>query len=262
MKKKIMIFVVFILTSILSSCGINQYRYEDHEKYVSGSDFTIGESISKIEVTWINGNVTLLQDEVDKLSVKEEDYKDHPLFYCVDGNTLKIQFVEYGTNQKEFSFLEKNLTIVLPFSQENSPSIDVDIINGNCNLLETSEYKDIDIAIVNGNVKFDGVKAKDVEIDIVNGNFNADVFLADKLSLDKVNGDSTFNPIYNATQIEINTVNGIDTVYTLENLGYKVEFDSNGYFSSEYDNQKIYGTPVIIIEYEGANGNLIIKKYK
>ena len=66
--------------------------------------------------------------------------------------------------------------------------------------------------------------------------------------------------ITKAISIDIDAVNGIDTIYVPESLGYKVEHDSIGTFTSDYDNSKAYGDKLVDIEYDGANGVLNIKK--
>lgn len=260
MKKIINLLTCSLTLTLLGGCNFNKYSYEDHQKYVSGSDFTLESRIDEIEVAWVNGNITITQTETDKVSVKEEDYGEYPLYYYLDGTTLKIQYVENGTSQNEVNKLEKDLFITTPIDLENPISVDFNLVNGNCSFLNESKYNEVDVNLVNGNVIFNQALAKDVEVNIVNGNFTADAFVSEKLSLSKVNGDSIFNPIYNKTDIEISTVNGTDTLYILPSFGYSVDAETIGNFTSEYDNLKVYGTPVINIEYEGVNGNLVIKK--
>ena len=257
MKNTIKLMIPILSLTLLGSCGINKYRYEDHERYTSGSDFTLTEEVKEIEVNWINGDITIVQGETTSISVKEENYEDHPLYYFLDGTTLNIKYVEYGTSNSEINALEKDLTIMIPTTL---PDIEIDMINGECNFALQTLCNDVTVNLINGNINICSISADEIELDTVNGNINIESINATSLSIDKVNGNSNIKNITKAISIDINAVNGIDTICVPESLGYKVEHDSIGTFTSDYDNSKTYGDKLVDIEYDGANGILNIKK--
>ena len=56
MKKIINLLTCSLTLTLLGGCNFNKYSYEEHQKYVSGSDFTLESKIDEIEVAWVNGN--------------------------------------------------------------------------------------------------------------------------------------------------------------------------------------------------------------
>ena len=240
MKKLSKIVLPLMLVTLLGSCGIGAYRYEHHERYLTASDFSIDTKITDIEVNWVNGDVNISQ-----------------------GTTLKIEFVKHGTGNLKYGNLDKDLNIVLPMNVNeqvgNDLELDINTVNSNVNFTSAT-CKDIDIELVNGDVKFDNISANEINIEMVNGNDTVNSMAANELSLDKVNGDTYINGLIKPIHIEISSVNGNDTIYVPETLGYKVSFDSIGAFRSDYDNARRYGDEKVSIDYEAVNGDLKIKK--
>lgn len=257
MKNAIKLMIPVLSLSLLGSCGINTYRYDDHERYTSDSEFTLTDEVKEIEVNWINGDITVVQGLTTSISVKEENYEDHPLYYFLDGTTLKVQYVEHGTKNSEINSLEKDLTIVIPTTL---PDIEIDMINGECNFALQTLCNDVTVDLINGNINIGSISADEIELDTVNGNVNIQSISATSLLINKVNGNSNIKNIVKAISIDIDSVNGIDTIHVPESLGYKVDYDSIGTFTSDYDNSKTYGDKLVDIEYDGANGVLNIKK--
>ena len=263
MKKIAKIVLPLMLVTLLGSCGIGAYKYPHHERYLTASDFSIDTKITDIEVNWVNGDVNILQGTTTSTYVTEEGYQNLPLYYLIEGTTLKIEFVKHGTGNLKYGNLDKDLNITLPMNVNeqvgNDIEIDINTVNSNVNFTSAT-CKDIDIELVNGDVKFDNISANEINIEMVNGNVTVNSMSANELSLDKVNGDTYINGLIKPIHIEISSVNGNDTIYVPETLGYKVSFDSIGAFRSDYGDAKRYGDEKVSIDYEAVNGDLKIKK--
>ena len=258
MKKLLVLIISVLLVPLFTSCSFNTYRYDDYEKYVSASEKTFSEEIKEIEVNWINGNVNIVQDNDGVVSIREENYSNYPLFYYLDGTTLKIEFVENGTNNFVFNTLNKDLYIDLPAS--TTVDIDATLINGNLTATGEIYTNEFNADLVNGNIDINSISGNHIFVKSVNGNIDLKSINVNSLDVEKVNGNLNINSIEKAVNIDIDSVNGADTIYVKESLGYEVKINSIGYYSSEYDNAYFYGNKLVNIDYDSVNGTLSIKK--
>ncbi len=259
MKRLFGLILSSLILAIFSSCSISLYTYEDADKYTSSSEFSLDYKITDVEINWINGDINISMGTENIVSVKEENYGNYPLFYYLDDTTLKIEFVESGTNNNVFNSLEKDLFITLPIAQNSLVDLEVNLINGNVNF-GTSAFNDVTVDVVNGNVTIERIIAIDMDFKMVNGNAVINSLNSPSFDLEKVNGDLIINNIGGTTKIDINSVNGTDIIYVNEVQGYETNIKSLGSFSSDYDNLKSYGAKQVYIDYDAVNGSLIIKK--
>ena len=260
MKKSYTLFMILLFILLLTSCNVNSYSYHNSDKYISNSNFTIESEIIEINVSWLNGNVKIIEENTSSTSVKEDNCNDFPLYYYLNGSTLNIEFVKSGTNNKKINSLNKELIITLPKSTIINRNINIDIVNGNCSFINECNFKNIEVNIVNGTVSTNSINANNIEIELVNGNITIDSLSANNLKVEKVNGYLTINNIQKQATIDIESVNGTDTVYVSETLGYIVNYDALGKFKSDYDDMLEFGNKLVEIEYDAVNGSLHIKK--
>ena len=260
MKKIYMLIMALVFTFVFSSCSFNEYRYENYENYQSGSDVTLNSEIQDIEVNWVNGNITIVQENSNELNFKELNQGIYPLYYLLDGTTLKIEFVKNGTSNNVFNNLHKDLYISLPLNVNVPISFDCTLINGNLSADSNLAFKDLNIDLINGNVDFKTIIGKEIEIESVNGNIEIGNLNCDSLKIDTVNGNFELNGIEKAIYIDIDSVNGDDEISVPESLGYEVNFESFRVFASEYNNLYFYGKKLVKIDYDSVNGTLLISK--
>lgn len=257
--------IIFLLV-FLSSCNLN-YNYNNHSKYIESSSFSLDSEITELNISWVNGNINILQSKDAKITVHEENFGDFPMYYYLNGTVLNIEYVKHGTRNDDINDLEKDLNIVLPNS--SNMTLDIDLINGNCELdsddsLQASAYKSIEIELVNGNINFNSLvySMNDIKIDYVNGNVNAinGVVAESDISIERINGSVNIM-IASAKSINIETVNGSDKLLIPTELGYKLDFDSVSGIA-HCNGQYIYGDEHIEIDYESVNADLTISLYE
>lgn len=183
-----MAIMALFLTSCFSSISGGTYRNAD--KYLIGSQ-DYAETVKSIEVHWISGEVTLVEDpNITGVKVKEEndlidEQKVHS--YLEEGN-LDIRYFASGHTAKNISSKKKALTLTYNPSIEKltvhstagsvyADSISVkeanfDITTGSLNVKKWTAPK-ADIKIVTGNVKIDEMSVDSLEADMTTGSFTA-----------------------------------------------------------------------------------------
>lgn len=256
---------------LLSSCTISfnscsltvgEYNYSKASRYIGASELVLSDNIEKIHLYWVNGDVNISQASDNTFSYIEvaEEEIEYSAFYYLDDEVLTIQFVEDGTKKEDYNNLSKNIDIVVP---NNIEYIKIDSVNTTINFDEVN-LEEVEINNVNGNINVNYLKCDDFECDIVNGDiiFNKmDIF---DLDIKRVNGDLTINEIVDSKEridLKLSNVNGGDSIYIKESMGYKVEFDSvSKEFNSEYNNAFEYGNKIIRIDYSSVSGSLNIYK--
>ena len=119
-------------TVCLTGCSIGfintiNYKYENADKYEAGNR-EVDDKITKINLDYACGNVTVKGKETDSVSVKEtvnkDIDKDRQVHTWVDGDTLYVRYCA-SKNALNFTGIEKSLEITLPSAQ----NLDEFIIN-------------------------------------------------------------------------------------------------------------------------------------
>ena len=86
-------------------------RYNQAERYTVGGGSVPAEGIAQVKVSWLQGLVTVEAGRGDSILLEEEGPADCPLCWCVQGDTLDVQFVQAGVYSR---LPDKHLTLTLP----------------------------------------------------------------------------------------------------------------------------------------------------
>ena len=256
---------------LLSSCTISfnscsltigEYNYSKASRFTGASELVLNDNIEKLHLYWVNGEVNISQASDNTFSYSEvsEEEIEFSAFYYLNNDELTIQFVEDGTKKEDYNNLSKKIDIVVP---NNIEHIEIDNVNTTINFDEIN-LEEVEINNVNGNINVNYLKCDDFECDIVNGDIKFNKMDIFDLNLKRVNGDLTINEIVDSKErvdLKVSNVNGEDSIYIKESMGYKVEFDSvSKDFNSDYDNAFEYGNKIVRIDYSSVSGSLNIYK--
>ena len=267
---------VLLISSILfllSGCSyinideINGYSYIDSNLYSIG-DFTYdASSISKINLCWIAGNVTVLKTaSATNAAVSESGSADlndqQKMHYLIQGSTLYIQYCESlysGIIPSE----SKSLTLTIPenigfysdlvsssltFSADalSLKSLNINTVSGQIIGSESLEVADsINIDSTSGSINLTDVSCPEIEANSVSSDFAISVLSNDKLN--------------------VNTVSGSAFISLLDNLGATIDFSTvSGHFSCTKKNivsdyKTIVGDEHSQISFASVSGNLDIR---
>lgn len=169
MKKWFGLFLMPLLGLSLSSCGTSIGTYPDADKYLVG-DQTYGENISSLDIDWVSGNLTLVEDRsIEGVKVEEKtdltDEKERVHSYLNNGQ-LNIKFFASGYRRTSFTGFKKDLTVTY---HPGITNIDIDLTSGNLKADSLTADK-IDLEMTSGSSNVGRISAKEVDVDFTSGN--------------------------------------------------------------------------------------------
>ena len=243
-------------TFCLTGCSFGlfntfNYKYDNGEKYEAG-DREIEDKVTKINIDYLSGDVTVKGADTDIVSVKEKTNKDidqeHQVHTWVDGDTLYVRYCA-STDMINFSGIEKSLEITIPGEQELDDFI-IDVSSGEIDL-NGFTTDSLNSHASSGDTKID-CSAKSIEVKSSSG----DIILtqtgnSDSVKIKASSGDIFFNHEGDSSSIDIDSSSGkinITQTGTLDNV--KIHSSSGGVNAT-------FGT-VNILKVDVSSGPIVI----
>lgn len=124
-------------------------RYSQSERYTVGGGAVPADGIERVKVSWLQGQVTVVAGQGDAIGIEEEGPADEPLCWCVQGDTLDVQFVKAGVYLR---LPDKRLTITLP---RQLTKLKIDTVSADVELDHTPT-KALKLETVSGSGRVDG----------------------------------------------------------------------------------------------------------
>ena len=205
------------------------YRYDDADKYAAG-DREIDETITKINIDYLSGNVKVKGTDEDTVTVSETINKsvddDHKVHTWVDGDTLYVRYCA-SMDMISFNGIEKSLEITLPGDQELDDFI-IDVSSGEIDLNGFTTDK-LNAHASSGNTKID-CSAKDIEVKASSGDISlTQTGNSDSLKVKASSGDIVIYFAGDCASFDIDSSSGktnITQTGTLDNV--KLHSSSGG----------------------------------
>ena len=190
MKKQIAIALFGLMTLSLTSCGPHVGYYANADKYLAGNQ-TYEEEITAIDIDWISGSVTLVEDET-VTGVKIEEVTDLTkekewVHSYIDNGKLMIKFFAANTWCSAWFDYTKELTVTYHPGLE---SVDVDITSGSLKA-ESITAKEVNIDMTSGKANIDKIVADSVDTDLTSGNIEIKNVTAKEYDADLTSGTIT-----------------------------------------------------------------------
>lgn len=191
MKKLIALGLLGLMSLSLASCGVYVGRYANADKYLSGNQ-TYEENITALDINWISGSVTLIEDETIT-GVKVEEVTDltnekELVHSYLDNGKLMIKFFASGHRCSKMFGFKKELTVTYYPGLESA-----------------------NVDLTSGSLKASSITAKEVKIDMTSGSATIDNVLADKVDVDLTSGDINIKNI-TANDFDADLTSGTITV--------------------------------------------------
>ena len=188
--------LIMPLTMCLTGCSFVSlfntfsYQYDNASEYKPG-DREIDEKVTKINIDYISGDVTINTHDSDKVSVKETaniDLRDPQKVHTwVNDGTLYVRFCQ-SIKRINFTNIHKKLELTLPSARDlEDVTVEVSSGNLNCSGITSGTFtshlssgnltcKDItaggfDAKLSSGNANVDG-SGKNIKIKASSGNIN------------------------------------------------------------------------------------------
>lgn len=242
--------LVLLLAAIIfthTGCTFHIYGGPRFETYKNASSYKAGDfdyeakGIKKVEVNWVDADITVVQSNAGTLHVSETDTglkKGQKLHWLVDEDKLIVQYCESGYKGKKFPAGSKKLSIEIP------------------------EDVDLQISGVSAEVTLEGSQIlQNLKVDTVSGEVKAeDVTLSGKADIDSVSGDATLG-FEDCDKVEFNSVSGDFYLTELPEGGAIIDFDSvsGSVHAEDYtmdDKDYVFGSGRCKINVETVSGNL------
>lgn len=200
MRKQIALIGLFSLMSIsLTGCGTHVGSYANADKYLAGNQ-TYEETITAVDVDWISGSVTLVEDET-VTGVKVEEVTDLTkekewVHSYIDNGKLMIKFFASNTWCSKLFGYTKELTVTYHPGLE---SVNVDLTSGSLKA-ESITATDVNIDMTSGKASVDKIVADSLDVDLTSGNIEIKNVTAKDFDADLTSGTITtgFTAIDNA----------------------------------------------------------------
>ena len=190
MKKQITLALLGLMSLSLTSCGTHVGYYANADKYLAG-DQTYEEEITALDIDWISGSVTLVEDPTI-IGVKVEEVTDLTkeqewVHSYVDNGKLMVKFFASGTwCSKPFGYT-KELTVTY---RPGIDSINIDLTSGSLNA-KSMTAKDVEIDMTSGNATIDSIVAESVDTDLTSGEIEIKQMTAKEFDADLTSGTFT-----------------------------------------------------------------------
>ena len=188
MKNKIAFITLGLMTLSLAGCGPSMPVYADADKYLAGNQ-TYQENITSLDIDWISGSVTLVEDPTIE-GVKIEEVTDFTEpeelvhSYMNDGD-LKIKYFASGhmASWKARPY-KKELTVTY---KPGLTKIAIDLTSGLLNA-DTMTASDVDIDLTSGSAKVGAIVAETVDADLTSGTVDITSLTAKSFDSDMTSG--------------------------------------------------------------------------
>lgn len=205
------------------------YRYDDADKYEAG-DREIDDTITKINIDYLSGDVKVKGTDEDTVSVRETTNKsvddDHKVHTWVDGDTLYVRYCA-SMDMISFNGIEKSLEITLPGDQELDDFI-IDVSSGAIDLNGFTTDK-LNAHASSGDTTID-CSAKDIEVKSSSGSISlTQTGSSDSVTVKASSGDIDINHKGDSASFDIDSSSGkINIIQTgiLDNV--KIHSSSGG----------------------------------
>ena len=231
MKNKFGLITLAILSTSLTACGSWYDTYKDADKYLVG-DQTYQQEINVLDIDWVSGSVTLIEDSsIQGVKVEEvttlTSEKEQVHSYLNDGE-LKIKFFASGYHRSGFSSFKKDLTVTykpglskinidltsgsLKADSITTNSFNLDVTSGKSSIgLLTSESTNIDLT--SGDVEIGTVVGKDLDVDATSGSIDIGFNYIEKASFDMTSGDIKMTLPLDGGKVKVSKTSGSVTTY-------------------------------------------------
>ena len=207
MKNTLIILGILAMAFCLCSCFnfFSGNNYSDANKYSVGSFSYRANDVEKVCISYVSGNVTIVQSVNKTLNVTENEKglsDAQKMHWYLDGKTLRIQFCKSGYSGK-MPANSKKLTVEIPYGIE----LEVGVTSGDVTFATDIEVKKADFGATSGDYKVKAVRTSSFAFGATSGSISMDALYADKASFGSTSG-STGVSLIQAETIKFGSTSG------------------------------------------------------
>ena len=268
------ILAIIITVTAISSCGISSSvmsfgEYENAEQYSIGSiSFSKGD-IKKIDIDWISGGVSVVQQSSgEQFTVSEGiGLDDEKAMRClIEDGVLYIKFSSSGFSGafSHEDIVKKTLKVTVPADIEINVKVisaDTEVSSDGLSIADGVKNT-IEISSVSGDISIEKASAESIRAKSVSGDIIIKDSSARIISEENTSGGVSFYG--KADLIKINTISSNSTV-SLDNTSATVVFETTsgilrtGLDYVENSGKYIFGNGETLVTVKTVSGNLFVK---
>ena len=225
-------------TVCLTGCSFGvfntlNYKYDNADKYEAGKR-EIDDKITRINLDYAAGNVTVKGKDTDSVSVKEtvnrDIDKDHQVHTWVDGNTLYIRYCA-SKDLLNFSGIEKSLEVTIPEAQDLNDFV-INVSSGDV-MLDSFTTASLNSRSSSGKVKI-ACSAKTIDHKSSSGDVNlVQKGNADSVKVKASSGKIVINQEGDLNTFDVDSSSGKIEIYQTGNVGTANIHSSSGGVKAE-----------------------------
>ena len=219
MKNRLAIAMLSILPLSLSSCGTMMDVYADADKYLVGNQ-TYNSALTTLDIDWISGNLTLVEDaSLEGVKIEEDTTltnDDELVHSYLNEGILKIKYFASGHVCHTFNY-KKDLKV------SYKPGLDlihINLTSGHVNSDVISSRR-LELDMTSGTAKIKSLTSDEVDVDLTSGSVEVTTMNSKSLRSDMTSGSWSVGFAYIETA-KFDLTSG-DVNMTLPNDGGKVK---------------------------------------
>lgn len=192
MKKNLVSILLGLIPLGLTSCGLKMSVYPDAEKYTAGNIEYSDVEVNTIDIVWLSGSLTLVEDEdatgitiSEDTDLIEKEALVHSYFH--DG-ILSVKYFYSGYWCNTFNY-KKDLTITY---KPGLDSLKVSLTSGSLKA-ESIHAKEFDLNLTSGFVDISSLVSEKADTDLTSGSVIFGKVVADEFDVDMTSGKAVVN---------------------------------------------------------------------
>lgn len=261
--------VIFLLVALLLA-GLEAGTLAFHLSFGSG-DYQTGSgsvsagSVRNVKIEWASGDITIRTEETDAITFTEEGNfsNDQQMAYSLSGDTLTIRYKKSGIHIGFFKQPEKNLVITVPSDWE-CRTMEIEVASAELRV-ENLTSETLDLETASGKCNFINCNTQNMNVDAASGDIS---YTGTMQTLDCDTASAKFTGVFSnvPSRMELDCASGDYDITLPDDAGFRVDMDAlSGKFSSDFattqaDGAYICGDGSCKIEFDGASGDITIRK--
>ncbi len=259
--------LLFGIISNTNSFGFISTYYDNEELYsVCYGKVEITEEINKLDINWIDGNISVDTHDGDEIIINEYGVTDEDsrLRYLVRNGELIIQPRKSARFISDGDIPTKDLVVLIPNTMAYLVNVEASNIDGEIKLATVEAHRML-IESVSAEIYISDVTANEIDIEVVSADVEAKGSFND-ISIESVSGDVKITSEVCPRELDADTVSGNFVIYIPDTSEFTVELDEvSGSFNSDFAYTKrgdsyIVGSGGADFTIDGVSGDIQVKK--
>lgn len=262
--------ILLLLCILLAGLGVGAFviniGHSGSGDYITGSSSAAASQVSKLDIDWASGSITIRTEDTDTITFTEEGYgtEEYRMVYAVNNGTLSIKYSKPSPVQIGFfSTPSKDLTITVP-TDWVCAKLSIDSASTDTQIEDLTLQK-VELNSASNSFRFINCQIGTLDVDGASNSIELTGTL-ERLDCDGMSTNITAVLSNTPKQIELDGMSS-DLELTLPgDCGFRVTMDGlSNDFSSDFSASHVggcyvYGDEACRIDVDGMSSRVTIRK--